>query len=235
MIRKILIICVLLFFACANSHKPKLTNIDILEFYDDLDSNDIIILDVRTSHERASGYINNSTHIDYYDDLFLEKVNLLNKETPIYIYCKIGGRSIKVAKKISELGFKNIYNLEGGFLKWSTNNLPFEFESEMKLDNLSQKYSKAHIDSLISLNNNTLIYISTKWCAPCREMNPIVESLEDEFYDHLKIINIDLDNNNFIKEMYKISTIPLFVLYRNDKEIWRKNGIIAFSDVADKL
>ena len=35
--------------------------------------------------------------------------------------------------------------------------------------------------------------------------------------------------------MYKISTIPLFVLYRNDKEIWRKNGIIAFSDVADKL
>ena len=41
MIRKILIICVLLFFACANSHKPKLTNIDILEFYDDLNSNDI--------------------------------------------------------------------------------------------------------------------------------------------------------------------------------------------------
>ena len=83
--------------------------------------------------------------------------------------------------------------------------------------------------------STTLIYISTKWCAPCREMNPIVESLEDEFSDHLKIINIDLDNNNFIKEMYKISTIPLFVLYRNDKEIWRKNGIIAFSDVADKL
>ena len=105
----------------------------------------------------------------------------------------------------------------------------------MKLDNLSQKYSKAHIDSLISFNNNTLIYISTKWCAPCREMNPIVESLEYEFSDHLKIINIDLDNNDFIKEMYKISSIPLFVLYRNDKEIWRKNGIIAFSDVADKL
>ena len=54
-------------------------------------------------------------------------------------------------------------------------------------------------------------------------------------YKIKKKINIDLDNNNFIKEMYKISSIPLFVLYRNDKEIWRKNGIIAFSDVADKL
>ena len=51
MIRKILIIYVLLFFACANSYKPQLTNIDILEFYDDLNSNDIIILDVRTSQE----------------------------------------------------------------------------------------------------------------------------------------------------------------------------------------
>ena len=27
---------------------------------------------------------------------------------------------------------------------------------------------------------NTLIYISTKWCAPCRAMNPILESLEDD-------------------------------------------------------
>ena len=62
-----------------------------------------------------------------------------------------------------------------------------------------------------------------------------VKDIDDDKTTALKIINIDLDNNNFIKEMYKISTIPLFVLYRNDKEIWRKNGIIAFSDVADKL
>ena len=76
--------------------------------------------------------------------------------------------------------FKDIYNLEGGFITWSNQNLPFEFKSENKLDNLSQGFTKAYIDSILSLNTNTLIYVSTKWCAPCREMNPIVERLEEK-------------------------------------------------------
>ena len=50
------------------------------------------------SQERINGYIINSTHIDYYDDLFLEKIDLLDKNKPVYIYCKVGGRSIKYQK-----------------------------------------------------------------------------------------------------------------------------------------
>ena len=235
MIRSFIILYIILFFSCQNTQKEKFRNIDIIEFHEIASASNITILDVRTSQERAHGYINNSTHIDFYDDSFLDKVNLLNKKKPIYIYCKLGGRSTKVAEKISQLGFKDIYNLEGGFITWSGHNLPFEFKSENKLDNLSQGFTKAYIDSILSLNTNTLIYVSTKWCAPCREMNPIVERLEEKLSNHLKIINIDLDNNFFVKEMYDISSIPLFVLYKNSEEVWRKNGIIAYSDIAEKL
>ena len=235
MIRSFIILYIILFFSCQNPHEEKFRNLDIIKFYEIASASNITILDVRTSQERANGYIKNSTHIDFYDDFFLDKVDLLNKEKPIYIYCKLGGRSTKVSEKISQLGFKEIYNLEGGFITWSGHNLPFEFISENKLDNLSQGFTKAYIDSVLSLNTNTLIYVSTKWCAPCREMNPIVERLEKKLSNHLQIINIDLDNNYFVKEMYDISSIPLFVLYQNSEEVWRKNGIIAYSDIAEKL
>ena len=225
----------MLFFSCQNTQEEKFRNIDIIKFHEIASASNITILDVRTSQERAHGYINNSTHIDFYDDSFLEKVNLLNKENSIYIYCKVGGRSTKVSEKISELGFKDVYNLEGGFISWSGHNLPFEFSLENKSESLSQGFTKADIDSILSLNTKTLIYISTKWCAPCREMNPIVERLEKNLSNHLQIINIDLDNNYFVKDMYDISSIPLFVLYKNSEEVWRKNGIIAYSDIAEKL
>ena len=235
MIRNFIILYIILFSSCQNTQEEKFRNIDIIKFYETVSASNITILDVRTSQERAHGYINNSTHIDFYDDSFLDKVNLLNKENPIYIYCKVGGRSTKVSEKISELGFKEIYNLEGGFISWSGHNLPFEFSLENKSENLKQGFTKADIDSILSLKNKTLIYISTKWCAPCREMNPIVEKLKRELPNHLQIINIDLDHNFFVKEMYDISSIPLFVLYENNKEVWRKNGIIAYSEIAEKL
>jgi len=235
MIRSFIILYIILFFSCQNTQKEKFRNIDIIEFHEIASASNITILDVRTSQERAHGYINNSTHIDFYDDSFLDKVNLLNKENPIYIYCKVGGRSTKVSEKITELGFKEIYNLEGGFISWAGHNLPFEFNLENKSENLSQGFTKAYIDSILSLKTNTLIYISTKWCAPCKEMNPIVERLEEKLSNHLQVITIDLDNNYFVKEMYNISSIPLFVLYKNSEEVWRKNGIIAYSDIAEKL
>ena len=168
----------MLFFSCQNTQEEKFRNIDIIKFHEIASASNITILDVRTSQERANGYINNSTHIDFYDDSFIDKVNLLNKENPIYIYCKVGGRSAKVSEKISELGFKDVYNLEGGFITWAGHNLPFEFNLENKSENLKQGFTKADIDSILSLKTKTLIYISTKWCAPCREMNPIVEKLK---------------------------------------------------------
>ena len=42
----------------------------------------------------------------------------LDKNTPIILYCRSGNRSSMSANKISKLGFKEIYNLEGGILEW---------------------------------------------------------------------------------------------------------------------
>jgi rhodanese-related sulfurtransferase len=42
----------------------------------------------------------------------------LDKEIPIYLYCRSGGRSNKAARQLISLGFKEIYDLQGGYLGW---------------------------------------------------------------------------------------------------------------------
>ena len=66
-------------------------------------------------------------------------------------------------------------------------------------------------------------------------MNPLVDKFSNDFANKLSVIRFDLDRNLFLNEFYNISSIPLFVLYKNNQEVWRKNGIIAYDDIADKL
>jgi rhodanese-related sulfurtransferase len=82
--------------------------------------NNAIIVDVRTNHEIEEGYIPNAMHIDIYQGQeFINKVQELDKNKNYYIYCKSGGRSAQACAIMNQLGFKNAYNLLGGFTEWT--------------------------------------------------------------------------------------------------------------------
>lgn len=79
---------------------------------------DILLIDVRTPEEYASGHIENSVNIDFKADNFKELVAELDKNQDVYVYCKVGGRSGKSAKILEGMGFKKVYDLDGGILQW---------------------------------------------------------------------------------------------------------------------
>ena len=232
---KLVILTILfLLFSCHNSSDISFKNFDIVNLAESSYSDEFIVLDVRTSQERANGFLANSTHIDFYDEAFLDKLNLLDKTKPIYVYCMVGGRSSKAANKIVKSGFNEVYNLNGGFLKWSNNNLPIEIPEKIN-EVTTQQYNKSFLDSAINSNPNLLLYVSTKWCAPCKKMNPVIDSLSKNYIKELKVLKLDLDQNVFLNEIYDIQSIPLFVLYKNNQQVWLKNGIIAYGELATKL
>lgn len=83
-----------------------------------LEKKDAIILDVRTDAEIADGFIEGQTQLDFYDASFKDKLGALDKNKPIMVYCKSAGRSTQVLGMMSEMGFREVYNLEGGFEAW---------------------------------------------------------------------------------------------------------------------
>ncbi len=89
------------------------------------DSN-YVPLDVRTPQEYEEGHIENSQLLDFKSPYFEEEVQKLGKNKIYYIYCRSGVRSKKAAKIMDKKGFKEIYNIMGGFQKWKGKKLPFE-------------------------------------------------------------------------------------------------------------
>jgi len=83
----------------------------------------ILLIDVRTPGEFASGHIENSINIDYKSDNFKDLIGELDKNQEVYVYCKVGGRSGRSAKILKDMGFEKIYDLDGGINAWEKEGL----------------------------------------------------------------------------------------------------------------
>jgi rhodanese-related sulfurtransferase len=126
---RLLLVAVLLvtLFSCTCKQKEEKQTIITLISVDELSKTDntIQLLDVRTPEEFEAGYINNAMNINFFNDDFItQATSKLDINKPVYLYCKVGGRSGKAAKKLKEAGFTKVYDLKGGFDKWKSNLKP---------------------------------------------------------------------------------------------------------------
>lgn len=78
-----------------------------------------LLLDVRTDREFAMGHIRGAAQIDFYRDDFQAELAKLDPNVPVYVYCRSGNRSGQAAKMMKSMGFKTVYNLEGGMGAWA--------------------------------------------------------------------------------------------------------------------
>jgi len=111
------------FAGCQDSVNPKITTITPEEMKTFLEVDNVQLIDVRTKEEYNAGYIPGAQNIDFFSPTFIDDINKLDKERPIFLYCKSGNRSAKCAKAMVNQGFVKIYDLEGGFSKWKHNGL----------------------------------------------------------------------------------------------------------------
>ena len=118
---------VILFFGLTSCLKNQADGVQVLEvskYEKKMTQPEVQLVDVRTPEEFSEGHLENAINIDVTADDFDAKVVGLDKEKPVMVYCKSGGRSAKASAKLKELGFKTITDLEGGITNWKSENKP---------------------------------------------------------------------------------------------------------------
>ncbi len=78
------------------------------------------LVDVRTPQEYAQASIPKSQNINFNADSFEEELGKLERQKPLFIFCKSGGRSARAVKKAKQMGFERIIELDGGMNSWKT-------------------------------------------------------------------------------------------------------------------
>ena len=79
----------------------------------------ITLLDIRTAEELAeNGFIEGAQNLDFYNPGFKNKIEAMSRDMPVMLYCRSGGRSGEAAAMMKEMGFKQVYDLNGGYNAW---------------------------------------------------------------------------------------------------------------------
>ena len=224
----------LLLTSCFNAEEKNekliFTNVDANDFLDGYNSKNSIILDVRTSNEISRGHIQDATFIDFYSKDFDEKIKIINKELTVHVYCKSGGRSENAAKKLIEIGFSNVLNLNGGFDSWKNNNMNFILPKNIKEATISQNYNLDSLNFIIK-KNPTILYFYTKWCSPCKTLTPIVEKIQSDFKNNLEVVFINADIYPDLLKRFQVPSVPSIIFFQDNIISWQRIGLISYEEL----
>lgn len=186
------------------------------------------VLDVRTAGEYQSGHIKNALLADWTNQQqFMDRISYVDKDKPVYVYCLAGGRSNAAAQWMRSNGFKTVVELQGGMNAWKRENKPVEGSS-----NEPQMTMEQYLAS-IPKDKTVLVDFGAEWCPPCVKMKPVIDELEKA--GGFTLVNIDAGvHTNLMKEL-NIEPIPVFIVYKQGKETWRKQGVVSKEELTVQL
>lgn len=81
----------------------------------------------------------------------------------------------------------------------------------------------------------TLVDFFATWCGPCKMMHPVLEQLKENLGDKIRIIKLDVDNNEEISAQYNIQSVPTLLLFRKGEVVWRQSGAMGLKDLMNVI
>lgn len=229
--KKVLSVLITLFAISTVVQSQTVQHVDALKFRELANKGNALILDVRTPGEYSRGHIKGSTLIDISNKDFVSRLNLLQKDKPILIYCLTGSRSHAAASYMARTGFKAVYNLQQGIIDWNRQGFPLE-QSNQVIASKSTVFSEQAFNKLLTDNKLVLVDFHAVWCAPCKAMSPVIDKISADFKGKAKVEKVDVEQNKLIATAHQVQSIPGFVLFKAGKKVWSHTGVISYEDLS---
>lgn len=95
-----------------------------------MNSDDVVVVDVRESNEFIKSHIENAINIPL--SKVEEQLGSLEKHKthPMIVTCQTGARSVAACKTLTKAGFAQVFNMSGGMQSWEDNKLPIKISSK---------------------------------------------------------------------------------------------------------
>lgn len=223
-----------LLYSCTNGQTSSATktNLSAAEFSEKIKTlSDALIIDVRTAEEFTDGHIQNALNYDWNGNGFEKQIATLDKTKPVFVYCLSGGRSSAAANHMRESGFKEVYELQGGMMKWRGANLPETTENTVA----SKGMTKQEFEGILNSDKLVLIDYYADWCIPCKKMKPYLDEISKDMANKVVVVRINADENNTLCKELKIDALPVLQLYKNKTLTWTYKGFIEKEEVVKQL
>ena len=224
---RFLVAIVSLFFVACHSNAQ---NIDANAFEQKLNAGGAQVLDVRTAGEFIGGHLKNVLQADWTDrEQFVERTKHLDKNKTLLIYCASGIRSAQAAAFLKQEGFSEVINLQGGIAAWNAAGKPV-----VRQEGVAELTSTT-FNATVANNQIVLVDVGAEWCPPCKKMEPVLETLSKELQGKFTLLKVDGGRDLTVMKEIGASVLPTFMVYKNGKLSWKKEGIVTLQELKDAI
>lgn len=85
---------------------------------------------------------------------------------------------------------------------------------------------KSNFNAIINSETPVLIDFFADWCGPCKMLAPILKQVKEDLGEDIKIIKIDVDENQLLAAKYQVRGVPTMLLFKSGKQVWRQSGVL---------
>jgi thioredoxin 1 len=87
---------------------------------------------------------------------------------------------------------------------------------------------------VIESETATLVDFWAPWCGPCRVVGPVLEEIAAE-RDDLRIVKLNVDDNQQTAAQYQVLSIPTMILFKNGQEAKKIIGAFPKKKIIEQL
>lgn len=91
----------------------------------------------------------------------------------------------------------------------------------------------ATFEEALQANELVLVDFGAEWCHPCKQLDPIIEELAEEWSERVNVYRIDPSVNINSTVTYRIMTIPTLILFKEGIQVKRMSGRISKKHILD--
>ena len=70
-------------------------------------------------------------------------------------------------------------------------------------------------EEVVKSDKAVLVDFWAEWCGPCHAVSPVLDRIADERKDEIKLVKVNIDEEQGLAQRYGIASIPTMILFRN--------------------
>lgn len=90
-------------------------------------------------------------------------------------------------------------------------------------------------EEVLKSEKMVLIDFYADWCGPCRMMSPIIDEIEEELKESVKVGKINVDENQELAIKYDVMSIPTIIIFKNGMPVKTFLGVTDKNEILENL